>query len=250
MKYLSILFFILAGAGVTVIVSPQSQEAMVGAVVETLIFLALGVLCYRKWRKKNPKKSVKCDYDEDGMRAIPYTYPPDIKKPADQYETKERYANQNALVAINLGFVPRKRVGTAIWFSDDRFAIPKIIKKKAVVTETYDVNEVIHFEVLEDGKTVTSGGLGRAAVGGVLLGGVGAVVGAVTGGKTANKKVSSIRLKLTLEDIENPVVYVEFLPTNGLEVKADTPVAKRAYQQIEEAVSIFQILQSKKDQGN
>lgn len=40
------------------------------------------------------------------------------------------------------------------------------------------------YELLDDGTLVSSGGLGRAVVGGVIAGGAGAVVGAITGRKT------------------------------------------------------------------
>ncbi|EPZ54444.1 hypothetical protein H477_3583 [[Clostridium] sordellii ATCC 9714] len=45
----------------------------------------------------------------------------------------------------------------------------------------YNYKDIIEFELLEDGESITKGGLGRAVAGGVLLGGVGAIVGGVTG---------------------------------------------------------------------
>lgn len=60
--------------------------------------------------------------------------------------------------------------------------------------------ELAHFELLEDGNSVASGGLGRAAVGGILFGGVGAVVGAVTGGKITKKVLTSLEVVIILNN--------------------------------------------------
>lgn len=60
--------------------------------------------------------------------------------------------------------------------------------------------ELAHFELLEDGNSVASGGLGRAAVGGILFGGVGAVVGAVTGGKVTKKVLTSLEVAIVLNN--------------------------------------------------
>ncbi len=47
----------------------------------------------------------------------------------------------------------------------------------------FEFSNLLNFELLEDGETITKGGLGRAVAGGLLFGGVGAIVGGVTGGK-------------------------------------------------------------------
>lgn len=47
----------------------------------------------------------------------------------------------------------------------------------------YKYSDIVDYELLEDGESITKGGLGRAVVGGALFGGVGAVVGGVTGHK-------------------------------------------------------------------
>ena len=60
--------------------------------------------------------------------------------------------------------------------------------------------ELAHFELLEDGNSVSIGGLGRAAVGGILFGGVGAVVGAVTGGKVTKKVLTSLEVVIVLNN--------------------------------------------------
>jgi len=69
--------------------------------------------------------------------------------------------------------------------------------------------ELIECETIENDSIVASGGVGRAIVGGVLAGGVGAIVGASTRGSTS--VVSHLAVKLTTNDINNPLFMVELI---------------------------------------
>jgi hypothetical protein len=75
----------------------------------------------------------------------------------------------------------------------------------------YNYEDILSFELLEDGEMITSGGLGSAAVGGIVFGGAGAIVGAVTGKKKSKSICTSLSLKITVNDKENPVEYIEFI---------------------------------------
>ena len=68
--------------------------------------------------------------------------------------------------------------------------------------------KIISFEVLQNSHQVASGGLGRAVVGGLLFGGAGAVVGAVTGKSTSVEERQSIKVNITLDNPANPLVTV------------------------------------------
>lgn len=73
----------------------------------------------------------------------------------------------------------------------------------------YSFSDLIKSELVIDGQTVSSNSIGRAVVGGVLAGGVGAIVGATS---AKNKeKISSIKLRLTFNDLDNPVCKISFL---------------------------------------
>lgn len=72
----------------------------------------------------------------------------------------------------------------------------------------FNYKELKSFDVIEDGNTV-KGGLGRAAVGGLALGGAGAVVGAVTG-KT-KKTISEYKVKLNLDNLLQPYYVLSIL---------------------------------------
>lgn len=72
-----------------------------------------------------------------------------------------------------------------------------LIKPIFGIEEIIDYKDIINFETIEDGEAIIkSNGLGRAVVGGVLLGGVGAVVGAVTGSKKTKATITNLKIKL------------------------------------------------------
>ena len=77
-----------------------------------------------------------------------------------------------------------------------------------------DFKDIIGMEYREDG--VSTNGVGRAAVGGVLFGGTGAVVGAVTGKKT----VQNVKMIIYVTDIVNP--FVEINLNHSSKIKCDS----------------------------
>lgn len=83
----------------------------------------------------------------------------------------------------------------------------------AVYLNTIPYAKLIRAEVIEDGSVVSStdtgGKLVGAAAGGILFGGAGAVVGAISGGDTTTTNhVNRICLRLFVDDVNHP--YHEF----------------------------------------
>lgn len=78
---------------------------------------------------------------------------------------------------------------------------------------------VISSSVEEDGGTISStsrgGQIAGAAVGGVLLGGVGAVVGALTASRTQKRRINSVALKIVVDDLAKPVHSLTLQNTPG-----------------------------------
>lgn len=75
----------------------------------------------------------------------------------------------------------------------------------------YRFTDLISFDLIMDDESVSSGGLGRAFVGGALLGGVGAIVGATTGSKKTRKIVNHMAIKLTVNDLDNPLIIIPLI---------------------------------------
>lgn len=92
-------------------------------------------------------------------------------------------------------------IGTQYFREDSNLGVWYISSSKKPENPTlFRHDELAHFELLEDGNSVSSGGLARSAVGGVLFGGVGAVVGAVTGEKTTKKALTSLEVVIILNN--------------------------------------------------
>lgn len=103
----------------------------------------------------------------------------------------------------------------------------------------YNYSDIVDFELLEDGESISSGGLGRALVGGAVFGGVGAIVGGVTGKKKTTGVCSSLKLKITLNNINHPVVYVNFIEAA---TKKDGLVYKNVYKLAHECLAVLEVI--------
>lgn len=87
---------------------------------------------------------------------------------------------------------------------------------------TYD--DIVSFELIENGNAVTKGGIGGAVVGGALFGGVGAVVGSVAGKKKTSQEITQYCIKIITRNVVCPEVYINFLIAG--KVKSDSFVYK------------------------
>ena len=74
-------------------------------------------------------------------------------------------------------------------------------------------DNIISFELLENGNAVTKGGLGSVVVGGALFGGVGAIVGSNIGKKKNVQEITEYRIKIVTRDPFYPEIYINFLAT-------------------------------------
>lgn len=77
------------------------------------------------------------------------------------------------------------------------------------------IKEILGVEITENGKgllssSATKNSLGMAAVGGLLFGGAGAIVGAVSGSNT-KAKITEVSLKIAIDDIKTPYAGINFI---------------------------------------
>ncbi len=95
----------------------------------------------------------------------------------------------------------------------------------------FKFSEIIECETIEDGNIIASGGIGRAIVGGVLAGGVGALVGAST--RKSKSVVSHLAVKITRSDINNPLFMVELIKSQTECASVTYKVAKTFADQLQ-----------------
>lgn len=158
---------------------------------------------------------------------------------------KAQKANAEELSVFNA----TKKIGTFIEFDDNqkKWLIPDGFLGKKKNPKIYNYRDIVDFELLEDGETITKGGLGRAVAGGMLLGGVGAVVGGVTGKKKSKAICNSLKIKITLNNINDPVVYINFLTAT---TKKESLTYKTLYNSAQECLSVLQLICSSQETPN
>jgi len=116
------------------------------------------------------------------------------------------------------------------------------------------LDKIISSEVIIDNETYsqTSRGsqMASIAAGGLLAGGIGAVIGGLSS-KTKNvAKFKNIDIKLTIEDLQNPIQKINFLNREGGREhfgtdsgrKKDHPLVKQALEDVEKWQGMFDVI--------
>lgn len=107
--------------------------------------------------------------------------------------------------------------------------------------------DLLSYELLEDGDSITSGGLGSAAAGALLFGGTGAIVGGITGKKTTKKEISSLKIKITLKNVTSAPTYINLLTIKS---KSTSLMYKAAYEQAQQILSTLDQISSSLETKN
>ena len=142
-------------------------------------------------------------------------------------------------------FTATKQVGNFVAFDDNQEKWAVLSPISGEIEQIYSYNNVVNFELLEDGESIAKGGLGRALVGGALFGGTGAIVGGITGNRKTTGVCDSLKLKITMDNIQNPIIYVNLIKNR---TKKDDVFYKTMAQAGQELLSIFQIICDKLNQ--
>lgn len=131
--------------------------------------------------------------------------------------------------AVYPTLVPSESVGKhLVVYSKERLWSCMVTKGETPYLFSFD--DIVNYELIEDGASVTKGGLGSAAVGGLLFGSVGAIVGGGLGKKQHDliQKMSiriSTRVPL-MSYIEIPILTAE-TKRNGMLYRSCKETAMR-----------------------
>ena len=101
--------------------------------------------------------------------------------------------------------------------------------------------DIIDYELLEDGDLQIKGGLGSALAGGLTFGAAGAIVGASVGKKKTTSNCFSRSIKITLNSMNAPVENVNLLQ---MKVSKTSVAYKKAFAQAQEILSLLKIMTS------
>jgi len=119
---------------------------------------------------------------------------------------------------------------TKIAYNNERneFKYYRRIDENKIQTYAFDFNDVIDVEFALNGNTISkmsrSEQIGGALLGGAIAGGTGAIIGSLSTSRIESEKIHKATLKITTNDLEKPVLYVEFLPEAG-----DNPIRQQGY---------------------
>jgi len=155
-------------------------------------------------------------------------------------QVKDRIKRVEDNADRRVSFVATKKIGNYLYLDENkkRWLVPGSLGsiKKAWI---FDFSDIIEFELLENGGSVSSGGIGRAVVGGILLGGVGAVVGGLSGGRSS--VVNNLQVKITTKDMDNPAIYINFI-TGGASYKTRDFIYKQLFKKAQNIMSTLSVI--------
>lgn len=147
-------------------------------------------------------------------------------------------------IPVDISFGVTKAVGNFLWINENKrtVAVPKTNLFGAVTgLTTFKYEDVLDFELIQDGKSVIDkGGLGRAAIGGLLFGGSGAIVGTLTGSRKQTEICTELRVKITLNKTENPSVFIDFI--KGTNVNKGNILYRQLANAAETVMSLLQVI--------
>ena len=125
------------------------------------------------------------------------------------------------------------------------------IHKGQVTQRIVSYKDLISVEIVEDGttltKTVRSSQLGGVFVGGLVLGGVGAIIGGLSGTTKTTGKVRRVDLRIVVDDTAKPLHDVAFLAS---EVAKDNGTYKIALSHAGRWQRVIEVLIRRADQEN
>ena len=91
-----------------------------------------------------------------------------------------------------------------------------LIETSDVKTEVFQYDQIISFDLIENGNSIISGGTGRAVAGGILFGEVGAVVGGVTATRKTTEICTLLKIKITFRNCHRQSIDITLIEnTNG-----------------------------------
>lgn len=116
----------------------------------------------------------------------------------------------------------------------------KLFRVRSVGLRVFSFYDVIKYELIEDGQSITSGGLsiGRALVGGALVSGVGAVLGGVTGNRKDRSVVKKMSINLTMRGEYSGRYEIPLIESK---TKKNSKKYANALDQARDIISIFDI---------
>lgn len=139
-------------------------------------------------------------------------------------------------------FTPTKKIGSYMEIDEEKgeWLVPDGFFGGKKHPKIFKFEDIVNYELLVDESSVASGGVGRAIAGGILFGGAGAIVGGVTGKKRSKNVINSMKIKITVDNLQCPVVYIKFFSNSP--TKTDSIMYRSFEKNAQECLSILDLL--------
>jgi len=118
-----------------------------------------------------------------------------------------------------LQFTPTKMIskfiglGNFIEFDEEKkqWLIPDGFLSGKKTSRIYSYDDIIEYELLEDGDTVIKGGIGSEIAGGILFRSQQSLAGRITVGNKSKKSINSLKIKITVKQAPKPAEYINLI---------------------------------------
>lgn len=132
----------------------------------------------------------------------------------------------------------------------NKIALIKIRSNGNFNLKEINYDDILRVEIVEDGVSVTQtsrrGQIGGALLGGVLAGGVGAIIGGLSSEKRNVDKVKNIQLQIIINNTNQPIQKINFLDSDDYIPKSDDEY-KRYYKKAQHWYNSIEVLIHKAD---
>lgn len=214
-----ILYALLAGASIDS--NGDFEGWFIALCIIVPIVIILGIVVYKAnldTEKDNARKNIPNTYtlEYEGIHSEFYYDSDNQKILAMAYDTSTHKITEipNIIKSNSFNYVN--------WYFmvDDTNKQLIIVHTNAatIIHKIIPFNEILGVEISENGTSVfsksTSNVVGRALVGGVLLGGVGAIIGGTTGKSKETKIIDSYKMIIQLSNIDCPTYEIEFVDSS------------------------------------
>ncbi len=143
------------------------------------------------------------------------------------------YREKN-LARIN-SFTPTSSISTLIRFDDN---LKEFVAGSGDVADLFKYENIVDYEMLQNGTTVSKGSMSGAIVGGLLFGTAGAIVGASGSTRVDVDVCTNLAIKVTLRDTYKKICYIIFINGN---ISTNSSIYKTAYTLAQNCMSYFKV---------
>ena len=163
-----------------------------------------------------------------------------LKKDRDTFFKLYNFLSENSNAKT---FLPTKKIGNFMAIDEKS----KLIEfKETLGKRTINYCDILDYELIEDDSSIIKGGMGKSLAGGILFGGVGAIVGS-NGKKTSKPTIEKMQLIIRIKSMSNSTITIKLISSS---TKKSSIIYTSAFSQAQEAISTLAIIIGENNSNN